>query len=89
MMPSDLPSLIPWSWISSRLFLSAVLFLTWLAWRREQKLGPKGTYNEKAVYAAFAAFTPLPDAYFPDLIFPRPEDFVPALFFTAAFAGYW
>ena len=99
LMPSELPSLIPWSWSSSRLFLSVVLFLSWVAWRREQKLGSKGTYSEKAVYAVFALFTlasfvffaqaPLPVAYFPNLMFPRPEEFVPAFFFLAAFIGYW
>ena len=35
-LPSDLPSLIPWSWIASRQFLSIMLFMSWLAWLRER-----------------------------------------------------
>jgi len=30
-MPTDLPHLIPWSWVASRQFLSVFLFLSWLA----------------------------------------------------------
>ena len=45
-MPSDLPSLIPWSWVASRQFLSILLFLSWLAWRREQRLGEAGRISE-------------------------------------------
>ena len=35
--PSAPSSLIPWSWIASRLFLSILLTLSWLAWRRENR----------------------------------------------------
>lgn len=30
-LPSDLPSLIPWSWVASRLALSVMLALAWFA----------------------------------------------------------
>ena len=98
LLPSDLPSLIPWSWVASRLFLSVLLFLSWAAWRREKRLGDSGRVSESIVYlsvavmtaACFALFAlvPLPRAYYPELPFPRPEEFLPALFFLLALVGY-
>ena len=97
-MPSDLPALIPWSWVASRQFLSILMFLSVLAWLREQKLGEAGRVSEKAVYVftalftlasfLFFAFVPLPRAYYPEIIFHRPEEFLPALFFALALVGY-
>jgi signal transduction histidine kinase/CheY-like chemotaxis protein len=96
--PSPPPSLIPWSWIASRLFLSILLWLSWLAWRREEKLGKAGRVSEHTVYISvvfltlasflFFAFMPLPRAYYPELFFHRPEEFVPAIFFLLALIGY-
>ena len=98
LMPSDLPALIPWSWVASRQFLSVFLFLSWLAWWRELQLHKKGQVSEKTVYLfaglftflsfLFFAFAPLPRAYYPEFIFHRPEEFLPALFFLAALIGY-
>ena len=98
MMPSDLPSLIPWSWIASRLFLSIFMVLSWLAWVREERLGSAGRINEWAVYLFTALFTlasflffalvPLPRAYYTGLLFGRPGDLIPALFFAVALFGY-
>jgi PAS domain S-box-containing protein len=97
-LPSDLTSLIPWSWVASRLLLSVILFISWLEWRREQRLGSAGRVTERAVYLRTAAATllsflffalaPLPRAYYPELPFHRPEEFVPALFFLLALIGY-
>jgi anti-anti-sigma regulatory factor/uncharacterized membrane protein len=98
LLPSNLPSLAPWSWMSSRLFLSLLLFLSWLAWRREVRLGPAGRVSERMVYLLvgiltlmsflFFSFVPLPRAYHPDLFFHRVEEFGPALLFGLALAGY-
>ncbi len=98
MMPSDLPSLIPWSWVASRLFLSVFMVLSWLAWAREERSGGSAKFSEWAVYSftatftlasfLFFAFAPLPRAYYPELFFGRPEEFLPALFLAAALAGY-
>jgi PAS domain S-box-containing protein len=98
LMPSDLPALIPWSWVASRLFLSVMMFLSWAAWSRERKRGTGGRVNERAVYwlvalftltsFGFFAFFPLPVAYYPEIFFHRPEEFVPALFFLIALVGY-
>lgn len=97
-MPSDLPALIPWSWVASRQFLSILMFLSILAWLREQKLGELGRISEKTVYIfatlftlasfLFFAFVPLPRAYYPEIIFHRPEEFLPAIFFALALVGY-
>jgi methyl-accepting chemotaxis protein len=97
-LPSELGSLIPWSWIASRLFLSIFLWISWLAWKRETRLGAAGRIREGSIYAAaialtlgsfvFFAFVPLPRAYYNELPFPRPEEFVPAFFFLWALIGY-
>ncbi len=97
-MPSDLPALIPWSWVASRQFLAIFMFLSILVWLREQKLGEPGRISAKTVYVfatlftlasfLFFAFVPLPRAYYPEFVFHRPEEFLPALFFAMALAGY-
>ena len=97
-MPSDLPALIPWSWVASRQFLSILIFLSIIAWLREQRLGEAGRVREKTVYVfaalftlasfLFFAFVPLPRAYYPEFVFHRPEEFLPALFFLLALIGY-
>ncbi len=96
--PSAPPSLIPWSWVASRMFLALLLWLSWLDWRREDRLGVERQIGEAAIYLgtagltlasfAFFAFVPLPRAYYPEFVFHRPEEFVPALFFLLALIGY-
>lgn len=96
--PSPPPHLIPWSWIASRTFLSVLLFSSWVAWRWEQKHWGEKRINDYMVHScialltlssfAFFALTPLPRAYYPELFFGRPEEFVPALFFLLALVGY-
>ena len=97
-LPSELASLIPWSWVASRLFLSVLLCLSWLAWIREQRLGEAGRISERSVYLVaggltlasflFFAFVPLTRGYYPEFVFHRPEEFVPALLFLVALVGY-
>ena len=96
--PSTLPSLIPWSWIASRVFLAVLMWLSYVAWTRERRLGLAGRISETGVFALagglttmsflFFALVPLPRAYFPELFFHRPEEFVPAAFFLLALVGY-
>ena len=98
LFPSPPPSLIPWSWVASRVFLSILLWLSFLAWQREDKLGQAGRISDKTVYISvilltftsftFFAFLPLPQAYYPTWFFHRPEELVPALFFFMALIGY-
>ena len=96
--PSPPESLIPWSWNASRTYLALLMFLSWLAWRREQHLGERGRISDVAIYVGtglltlisfvFFAFVPLGAAYFPDLIFGRPEEFVAGALFAIALYGY-
>ena len=100
LMPSDRPHLIPWSWVASRQLLATMLCLSWFFWLREKRLGTDGAIEPRTIYAGTAALTlacflffafaplPLPRAYFPELIFHRPEEFVPALFFAIALVGF-
>ncbi|MFQ6026131.1 MAG: ATP-binding protein [Dehalococcoidia bacterium] len=98
LFPSAPSALIPWSWIASRMFLSVLLAVSWLAWLREESRGESGVIRERSVYLLvgvftvavffFFAFVPLPRAYYPELFFHRPEEFVPAAFFLLALIGY-
>ncbi len=72
--------------------------LSYLSWRREQSLGEAGRIGENAVYRLaavltvvsfiFFSFTLLPRAYYPEFVFHRPEEFVPAVFFLLALICY-
>jgi len=77
--PSPPPSLIPWSWIASRFFLSLLLWLSWVFWQREEKLGEAGKVSERAVYFGTGVLT-LASFFFLEL--------VPAGFFLLALIGY-
>lgn len=97
-MPSVNASLIPWSWIASRMFLSIFMLLSYSAWQCGENRGKNGHIPERYVYqftilfavscVLFFAFVPLPLGYFPKFIFPRPEEFLPALLFGLALIGY-
>ena len=97
-LPSNLDSLIPWSWSASRLFLSSVLFLNYIAWRREERLGDTRRLNERTIYVVttlltlssflFFAVVPLPRAYYPEYLFHRPQEFITTLLFLLALIGY-
>ena len=96
--PSELSSLIPWSWIASRLFLAMSLCFSWVAWRREQRLGEAGRLRPPTVYTlsasatllslAFFVLVPLPRTYYSEYLLHRPEELIPALFFMLALFGY-
>lgn len=96
-LPSDLPALIPWSWVASRLFLSIMLLLSYLGWRRIKKFGKAGKVDKNVIYIStfmlsilsclFFIFVPLPRAYYPEIIFHRPEEFLPALLFLITLIG--
>ena len=98
LLPSDLPSLIPWSWIASRQYLAVMLCLSWYAGRRARRLDLVGAVGERSVYAIsgfltlacflFFAFVPLPRAYFQVFFLHRPEELIPATFFLVALYGY-
>jgi len=98
MFPSSPPALIAWSWLASRLFLSVALLLSWAFWKAEERSAAIGRIKAQTVYTLFFlmtiaffllfAFVPMPPAYQPGFLFPRPQEFLPALFFALALAGY-
>ena len=96
---SSSATLIPWSWMASRLFLSIMLFMTWWAGRRERRLGAAGKIAVSAVVWGtalftlscflFFAFTPLPPAYYPSRFgIHRPQEWIASAFFLLALGGY-
>lgn len=98
LLPSAPPSMIPWSWNASRTFLALLMLLSYWAWKRERRLQAAGGIGEGTVYISvsvltfisfcFFAFVPLPRAYYPELFFGRPEEFISAALFLMALIGY-
>ncbi|WP_417377963.1 ATP-binding protein [Gimesia sp.] len=97
--PSPPRSLIPWSWNASRVYLAAFMYLSFWAWKREQKLGKAGQISDRNVLAVttiltlcsfvFFIFVPLPRAYYPELFLGRPEEILAGVFFLLALIGYY
>jgi PAS domain S-box-containing protein len=97
-LPSDLTSLIPWSWLASRLFLSIILLSLYfvLKWESENRALHK--ISAKLVYSIilvttlcsflFFAFVPLSSGYFKGELFFRPEELLPAIFFLLSLIGF-
>ena len=91
------PDISAWTWTASRVFLSLFLFVSLLAWRQEAR-EDRTRAHEKSVYLtaailtavnfAFFALLPLRQAYYSELFFSRPGEFLPAIFFVWAFVGY-
>ena len=96
--PSPPPALIPWSGFASRLFLSVLLWLSWMFWRRESAHQESRPVPEYLVYLIVGAWTlgyflffalaPLPVGYKQLPIFHRLQEFLPAIFAIMALAGY-
>ena len=91
-------SLIPWSWMASRLFLAVMMVLTWYAVGREDRRGQAGLIGAgRVVWATgsillasfiFFAFVPLPPAYFQSFgPIGRPQEILVAIFFAVALIG--
>ena len=96
-MPSDLPSLIPWSWVASRWYLGVFLLASAILCRMEFGRKVTNLRGELIVYGIGAVFTiscfiffvfyPLPRAYFGEIFIHRPEELLPAVFFLLALIG--
>jgi len=96
--PSELTSLIPWSWLASRLFLSAIFLSLYfiLKWEDEDK--KSHTVSPKIVYSfiifttlcsfMFFAFVPLPSGYFKAAFLYRPEELIPGVIFILALLAF-
>ncbi|MFA6971002.1 MAG: PAS domain S-box protein [Gallionella sp.] len=96
-MPSDNPHLVPWSWIASRLFLSVLLFVSWLLWFRHRddvsfrpntKMVMLGTALATITSFLFFAAVPLPSISIEGGLISRPAELLPAIFFFMALTGY-
>lgn len=97
-LPSDLKSLIPWSWVASRFFLALILVLSYLQYKRESVLGNAAHFSKRTIFIflslltlismIFFALVPLPRAYYPEYFFHRPEEFAPAALFLYALLAY-
>lgn len=95
---SALSTLAPWSWITSRLFLSIHLWLSWLTWKREEQIGSSAHVSERGLHIVAGTITlsvflvfiilPLPQAYYPKLPVHRPQEWGPAFFYLLAIIGY-
>ena len=96
--PVELEDVTAWSWLGARLFLSLFLYVSWLAWRREQWEGEAAEVKESSVYLtallltgmmlAFLTFVPTSRAYYPELSVHRPAEYLPAVLFLLALGGY-
>ena len=96
--PSELQSLLPWTWFASRLFLSVLLLLSVLPWLYSRPGDDEDEANPTRLYliAVFAicacllliSFVHLPPAYYAHLPAARPEEALPALCFALALVGY-
>jgi len=98
-LPSDFSSLISWSWLASRMFLSAVLLALYFIhkWKSKSKLQYK--IESRLVYSfifistlcsfLFFAFVPLPGGYFEEAFIHQPAELIPAVFFLIALIGFF
>jgi len=57
LFPSPPRSLIPWSWVASRMFLSIFMSLRLVSWRRKKEAGKPSRIRETVIYYAAGALT--------------------------------
>jgi len=95
---SGLPSLMSWSGLASRFFLSVSLWLSVQAWRREPRTRQPEKISRRLKYLAVGSFISLivlilafftmPRKYYPEITAYGLEELIPAVFFLLAFIGY-
>jgi len=96
--PSGLSALTPWSGAVSRVYMSALMCVTLVAWYREERHPEAPLIRESVVYLStgmwavatfvFFAEVHVPPAYYPNLALHRPAQLIQASFFAIAVAGY-
>jgi diguanylate cyclase (GGDEF)-like protein/PAS domain S-box-containing protein len=96
--PSSLATLIPWTGVISRLFLSVLMCASLLVWRKEASCPEKHRDRERTVCLLVAGWTltsftfflcvPLPQAYQPQWPVHRPAELIAGIFFAIATLGY-
>lgn len=97
LLPSDMTTLVPWSWLASRQYLAVLLALLVLTEFINRRTRVQICRHEKMVYCLallftvgcflFFALVPLPAAYYPELFFHRPEELVPGVLFAFSLVG--
>ncbi|CAM3402933.1 MULTISPECIES: methyl-accepting chemotaxis protein [Saccharibacillus] len=98
MFPSISSSLVAWSWLASRMFLSVLLVLAWLLWTRRETSAAERRRTERLVYGTtalltlacflFFIFVPLPKAYVEGGFIGRPQELIPGVLFLIALFGH-
>ncbi len=99
LFPSAPPSLIPWSWNASRIFLALLMVLSCQPWKNNKNTVCQIPIQDRSLFIGIGvlcllsfsvfAFVPLPPAYYQDLFFGRPEEFVAAGLFLIALVSYY
>jgi len=97
--PSALTALSLWSGVTSRLFLSFLMYASLWASKRELRHPTTSRRQEYIVYFLVGMFTlvsfsffgivRLPPQYFPNFVIHRPLEAAPAIFFILSAIGYW
>jgi len=97
LMPAQSRVTEPWSWFSSRMFMSIMMLWSFTAWRRENRTGERGL-SELRIYFEVGAITllsialfglvSLPAAIRPTGPIPRPFELLPGALFATATIGY-
>ena len=96
--PSNMENLVPWSWIASRMFLSIMLMFSVIPWLRRHPPRIEVAFKPAQVYLlallaiaicfVYIAFVRLPQAHYAAHTISRPEEWLPAIFFSLALLGY-
>jgi PAS domain S-box-containing protein len=96
--PSPPSSMTPSIWLASSVFLSVLLWLSWIFWRREDRLGEAGRIREAWVYLLVGLWTaacflfflkaPPPAGSEPLPFLHHPQELIPACFSLLALIGY-
>ncbi len=97
-LPSSTESQIRWSWLASRLILSIMLTLSYVAWSLDKRFGMRARPRDRWVFALVivltgacllvSALAPSPPPFFPDQFVSSPAEYAPAAFFAMALVGY-
>ncbi|HED34689.1 MAG TPA: response regulator [Gammaproteobacteria bacterium] len=93
--PSDISARLPWSWLSSRLFLSIAIILGLLFIKKHssQPAPEKSVYSATTLIVLFNfllfALASLPDGYFDNQYLHRPQELIPGLLLAVALTGFY
>jgi diguanylate cyclase (GGDEF)-like protein len=97
-IPSRLSDFPPWSGIMSPIFISVLMCVSLIAWRREMVRATEIRMRESTVFLlvgiwfavtfVFFALLKVPPAFYQASLIHRPVDFLPSFFFVLAIAGY-